>query len=114
LPTAPADKRPGYNESVPSHIAGLRHGAIPTTRPALRDLGLLGDTRTAALVDARGRIVWLCLPHFDGEPVFGTLVAGEGGGVFALGPSGDAEVVHRRYRRGSTVPEATWAGGGPP
>jgi len=71
----------------------LLHSHIATDRPALRDLGLLGDTRTAALVDVRGRIVWLCLPHFDGEPVFGALVAGEGGGVFALGPAGDAEVV---------------------
>ncbi len=77
-------------------------------RPAIGDLGLLGDTRTAALVDDRGRIVWLCLPHFDGEPVFGALVAGGDGGVFALGPAGDAEVVRRRYGRGSTLLETTW------
>jgi GH15 family glucan-1,4-alpha-glucosidase len=108
VPIAAVDRSAGYNESVTSHIAGLRHGPIPSTRPALRDLGLLGDTRTAALVDARGCIVWLCLPHFDGEPVFGTLVAGEGGGLFALGPSGDAEVVHRRYRSSSTLLETTW------
>jgi GH15 family glucan-1,4-alpha-glucosidase len=69
----------------------------------------MGDTRTAALVDARGRIVWLCLPHFDGDPVFGALVAGdERGGSFTLGPAGDAEVVRRRYRSGSTVLETTW------
>ena len=79
-----------------------------TDRPTIRDLGLLGDTRTAALVDERGRIVWLCLPHFDGEPVFGALVAGEGGGAFALGPAGDAEVVRRRYRSGSTLLETVW------
>jgi GH15 family glucan-1,4-alpha-glucosidase len=51
-----------------------------TDRPALRGLGLLGDTRTAALVDERGAIVWSCLPHFDGEPVFAALIAGEQGG----------------------------------
>jgi GH15 family glucan-1,4-alpha-glucosidase len=90
------------------HHAGLTHGRSANQRPAIRDLGLLGDTRTAALVDDRGRIVWLCLPHFDGEPVFGALVAGEGGGLFALGPSGDAAVVHRRYRSGSTLLETTW------
>ena len=69
----------------------------------------MGDTRTAALVDARGRVVWLCLPHFDGDPVFGALVAGDArGGSFTLGPAGDAEVVRRRYRSGSTVLETTW------
>ena len=77
-------------------------------RPAIRDLGLLGDTRTAALVDERGRVAWLCLPHFDGEPVFASLVAGEQGGDFVLGPDGPAEVVERRYRDHSTVLETAW------
>lgn len=76
--------------------------------PAIGDLGLLGDTRTAALVDTHGRVVWLCLPHFDGEPVFATLLAGPDGGEFVLGPSGDVAVVARRYRRGSAVVETTW------
>jgi GH15 family glucan-1,4-alpha-glucosidase len=81
-------------------------------RPAIGALGLIGDTRTAALVDPRGRIVWLCLPHFDGDPVFGALVAGDQrGGSFTLGPAGDAEVVRRRYRGGSTVLETTWRAG---
>ena len=69
---------------------------------------LLGDTRTAALADGQGRIVWLCLPHFDGEPVFGALIAGPGGGQFRLGPIDQAEVIDRRYRPGSTVLETTW------
>jgi GH15 family glucan-1,4-alpha-glucosidase len=97
---------------VSRHDAELPHGPLVSNRPAIRDLGLLGDTRTAALVDERGGIVWLCLPHFDGEPVFGALVAGERGGLFALGPAGDAEVVQRRYWDGSTVLETTWRVGG--
>src|SRR5262245_1238747 len=84
----------------------------PTGPPAIGDLGLLGDTRTAALVDTRGRVVWLCLPHFDGEPVFGNLIAGAEGGVFTLGPAGDADIVERRYRDGSAVLETTWHTGG--
>jgi GH15 family glucan-1,4-alpha-glucosidase len=86
----------------------MPQGQMVNERPPITDLGLLGDTRTAGLVDARGRIVWLCLPHFDGEPIFGALVAGEGGGLFTLGPAGDAEVVHRRYGSGSTLLETTW------
>jgi hypothetical protein len=78
------------------------------SRPPIGKLGLLGDTRTAALVDERGSIQWLCLPHFDGDPVFASLIAGEGGGEFSLGPAGDAELVSRGYRRGSAVLETTW------
>jgi GH15 family glucan-1,4-alpha-glucosidase len=89
------------------------HPVVPrlprvSSRPRIGDLGLIGDTRTAALVDTRGSVVWLCLPHFDGEPVFAALLAGEHGGLFLVGPSGDAEVTRRQYRRGSTVLETTW------
>ena len=38
--------------------------------------GLLGDTRTAALVSDDGALDWLCVPRFDGEPLFGRLVGG--------------------------------------
>jgi GH15 family glucan-1,4-alpha-glucosidase len=81
---------------------------VVTGPPVIGDLGLLGDTRTAALVDTRGRIVWLCLPQFDGEPVFADLIAGAAGGTFTLGPARDADVVERRYRPGSAVLETTW------
>ncbi len=77
-------------------------------REAIGAHGLLGDTRTAALGDTRGCIDWLCLPHFDGEPLFAQLVAGEDGGRFRLGPADGAEVVQRRYRAGSAVLETTW------
>jgi GH15 family glucan-1,4-alpha-glucosidase len=78
------------------------------SRSPLADLGLLGDTRTAALVDGHGRIAWMCLPHFDGDPVFASLVAGAGGGEFCFGPAHAADVTERRYRPGSTVLETTW------
>src|SRR5688500_13789806 len=74
----------------------------------LGDYGLLGDTRTAALVDSQGSLDWLCLPCFDGEPVFARLLAGEDGGRFVVGPAQSAPVVARRYRPGSTVLETTW------
>jgi Glycosyl hydrolases family 15/Trehalase-like, N-terminal len=77
-------------------------------RPAIGDLALVGDTRTAAIVDTGGEIVWLCLPHFAGEPVFASLLAGGDGGLFSLGPTGDAVVARRNYRPGSAVVETTW------
>jgi GH15 family glucan-1,4-alpha-glucosidase len=41
------------------------------------DLGVIGNCRTAALVDPNGRIVWWCFPRFDADPLFSRLLAGE-------------------------------------
>ncbi|HSV52496.1 MAG TPA: glycoside hydrolase family 15 protein [Burkholderiaceae bacterium] len=38
------------------------------------NLGVLGNCAYSALVDARGHIVWCCLPRFDGDPVFNALL----------------------------------------
>ena len=38
------------------------------------DLGLIGNCSISALVDKQGRIVWCCLPRFDGDPVFHQLL----------------------------------------
>jgi GH15 family glucan-1,4-alpha-glucosidase len=81
---------------------------MPDAAPPIEDHGLLGDTRTAALVTSDGCIDWLCVPRFDGEPVFGCLVGGPEAGRFRLGPAAPAAVVRRRYRRGSATLETTW------
>lgn len=39
------------------------------------DLGVIGNGTVAALVDASGRIVWCCLPTFDGDPAFCSLLS---------------------------------------
>ena len=38
------------------------------------DLGVIGNCSYSALIDKRARIVWCCLPRFDGEPVFNALL----------------------------------------
>jgi GH15 family glucan-1,4-alpha-glucosidase len=40
------------------------------------DLAVIGNGRTAALVDPCSRIVWWCYPRFDGDPIFCRLIAG--------------------------------------
>ncbi|MGQ0740976.1 MAG: glycoside hydrolase family 15 protein [Alphaproteobacteria bacterium] len=39
------------------------------------NLAVIGNGRTAALLDPMGRIVWWCFPRFDGDPVFSRLLA---------------------------------------
>ncbi len=75
--------------------------------PPIADYALIGDGRTAALCSTRGSIDWLCLPRFDGEPVFGRLVGGDDAGHFSLIPEGVLGVA-RSYRPGSAVLETTW------
>jgi GH15 family glucan-1,4-alpha-glucosidase len=41
------------------------------------DLAVIGNGRTAALVDPCSRLVWWCYPRFDGDPIFCRLVAGD-------------------------------------
>jgi len=38
------------------------------------DLGVIGNCAISALVDSNARIVWSCLPRFDGDPVFHSLL----------------------------------------
>jgi GH15 family glucan-1,4-alpha-glucosidase len=74
----------------------------------IEDYGLLGDTRTAALVASDGSIDWLCIPRFEGQPVFGRLIGGPAAGNFRLGPAHPAPVAVRRYHPDSATLETTW------
>ena len=49
-------------------------------------LGVIGNGSFGALVDARGRVVWSCLPAFDGDPAFCALLSPRehDGGDFAV------------------------------
>src|SRR5215211_2520368 len=99
--TGPVDPRPRC-WSHPGLVA-----STTAARP-IEDYGLLGDTRTAALVGSDGAVDWLCVPRFDGQPVFGRLVGGPAAGTFRMGPDGAATVTARRYRPHTATLETTW------
>ncbi|MGH7002692.1 MAG: glycoside hydrolase family 15 protein [Alphaproteobacteria bacterium] len=40
------------------------------------NLAVIGNSIVAALIDRRARVVWYCLPRFDGDPVFSSLLDG--------------------------------------
>jgi GH15 family glucan-1,4-alpha-glucosidase len=79
-----------------------------TGPPPIADYGLIGDTRTSALVSADGAIDWLCAPRFDGDPLFGCLVGGPQAGTFRLGPAERSRPSRRRYHPASATLETTW------
>lgn len=56
-------------------------------RKASLDLALVGNCSITALIDRMARVVWLCLPRFDGDPVFHGLLgtcSDERDGLFAI------------------------------
>ncbi|BFN28225.1 trehalase [Pseudomonas sp. SCT] len=70
--------------------------------------GLIGDRRSAALVGCDGSIPWLCLPRYDGAPLFGALLDPTKGGHWCLGPAG-GDHGHQRYVDDSAALTTSWA-----
>ena len=47
--------------------------------------GVVGNCAFSALIDQAGQVVWSCLPRFDGDPVFNTLLDDtENGSVWGI------------------------------
>ena len=77
----------------------------------LEALGLVGNCQFSALVHASGEVVWCCLPRFDSEPVFSTLLDQDAGGRFAVGLE-DAAPGRQRYLDNTNVLETTFTSKG--
>lgn len=69
---------------------------------------LLSDQRTMAMVDPRGRLVWMCLPRADSSAVFAELVGGESCGHFSIAPASGGAVLGQEYIGGSFVLRTRW------
>ena len=68
-----------------------------TSQP-IENYGLIGDTRSAALVSITGSLDWLCFPIFDSPTIFAALLDEERGGHFSIAPDHAAEgVTHKQF-----------------
>lgn len=71
------------SSSSSAPVDGASTFAAPA--PPSLSLGVIGNCAFSALVDARARIVWCCLPRFDGDPVFNALLdTSDKGSAFAI------------------------------
>ncbi|WP_439477961.1 glycoside hydrolase family 15 protein [Brevundimonas sp.] len=86
-----------------------------TTRspyPPVEDLGVVGDRRTAALVDRHGSIQWMCLPNFDSPPAFGALLDRDRGGSWRFGPADATLAGEQAYVPETALLTTRWRTGG--
>src|SRR5215471_4772425 len=67
------------------------------------DLAVIGNGRTAALVDPEARLVWWCYPRFDSNPVFSRLLAGDEEKGFADVVLDDMADYQSEYLRNTAV-----------
>lgn len=72
--------------------------------PEIQDYGIIGDSRSAALVSREGSIDWLCWPRFDKPAIFAALLDQERGGYWRISPVRRAS-IERHYVPDSNVLE---------
>ncbi len=73
----------------------------------IEDYALIGDCETAALIDKRGSIDWLCWPNFSSEACFAALLGTEQNGFWKIQPAGEWKST-RRYQDHTLILETTF------
>ncbi len=71
----------------------------------LEDYAFIGDTHTGALIGRNGSIDWLCLPRFDSNACFASLLGNEQNGRWIIAPVDQEHRVTRRYRPDTLILE---------
>jgi GH15 family glucan-1,4-alpha-glucosidase len=88
-------------------------GALRISRPGqtigarayapIAEHGLIGNLRSAALVDTGGTVSWYCPGRFDAPSVFASLLDPDRGGLFRIAPAGHGWTARQLYLPDSAV-----------
>jgi hypothetical protein len=73
---------------------------------ALREYAVLADGERGAVLDPRGRIVWLCAPRWHDAAVFSALIGGAG--HFTVEPADPWHVWGGSYEEGTLIRTSRW------
>lgn len=63
----------------------------------IENYGIIGNTRTVALVGINGSIDWFCFPSFDSPSVFASILDDKKGGYFKIAPLEDGVTKKQFY-----------------
>jgi GH15 family glucan-1,4-alpha-glucosidase len=63
----------------------------------IENYGIIGNMRTAALVNLNGSIDWYCYPHFDSPSVFAAILDDGKGGRFEIAAVEDGVATRQLY-----------------
>ncbi|MGB9076127.1 MAG: glycoside hydrolase family 15 protein [Terracidiphilus sp.] len=74
----------------------------------IEDYALIGDCETAALVDRKGSIDWLCWPDFCSDACFAALLGSNENGFWKIAPAKGRFRTSRRYRPHTLILETTF------
>jgi GH15 family glucan-1,4-alpha-glucosidase len=91
--------------TVSPHAGAEAPEAVGTSKP-IASYGLLADCNSAALVAREGSIDWLCLPRYDSDAVFASILD-PNAGHWSIRPA-EAFASERRYLPGTLVIETTF------
>lgn len=67
---------------------------------------MIADGERGALIGPRGDVAWMCVPRWDSEPVFSSLIGG--GGTFSVTPVNPWYVWGGSYEDGTLVWKSRW------
>ncbi len=71
--------------------------SVALPEQAIKDYGLIGNMRSAALVSTRGSVDFFCFPEFDSATVFASLLDRKKGGSFAIYPAREGDNTKQLY-----------------
>ena len=75
---------------------------IPTTNNSTLNFGIIGNCKSAALINEDSSIQWCCLPQFDSPSVFGKIIDSEIGGHFQI-TSDDSYKITQVYLENTCI-----------
>lgn len=84
-------------------------GECGITPRVLREYALLADGERGALVGPDGEMAWLCLPRWDSDAVFATLLGGPG--AYLVTPDDRWKVWGGYYEPGTLIWRSRWVTG---